>query len=379
MGTKSVAVCDGQGLSVKVARGHLVISNTGSDPQTYTRAGHGLERIVILGRSGSLSLAAIDWCSKLGIPIVQIRPDGEILWTSAYGPGGLRVDDGRLVRAQALAGAGPVGIDICHDLLEAKIEGSADVAERQLSNPDLARHLRQVARAEIRGIRLTKELQKVEGSAAQRYFEGWRDIPIRFCAADRDRVPKHWLAYSARGSKATKRNSPRGASDPINAMLNYLYTIAGSESRLAIMALGLEPTLGFLHLDTPRTQTLVWDLIEPVRPIIDTWLLALLRDHTFTASDFIETPIGSCRIAEPLSHVLAATGPLWYKAIAPHAEQMRNAIAESSPYKIDMTTRLTNTNQRQSKGQRQYRPVSWLANREAYPEPHSCGRCEIAA
>jgi hypothetical protein len=205
-------------------------------------------------------------------------------------------------------------------------------------------------------------------------------MQIRFCEADKDRVPEHWLKYSARRSLiGRRRNSPQRATDPINAMLNYLYTIAGTECRLAIMALGLEPTLGFLHLDSPRTQSLVWDLVEPVRPIIESWALALLRDHTFTRDDFIETQIGSCRLSEPLTHVLAATGPLWFQAVAPAAEQVRNTIAESSPYKIDRSTRLTNTNRRESKGQRAYKAVSWLANQEAYPEPHSCSKCVIAA
>lgn len=357
-----------------------MISSKDTEPQRYTRAGHGLERIVILGHSGTVSLAAIDWCSKLGIPIVMLRPDLEILWTSAYGPGGLEVDDARLVRAQALAGTNRIGIGICHDLLTEKLELSADVAERQIGNSAVADYLRRVSRTEIRSTRTVQQLQVVEGSAARKYFDAWQGVQIRFCEADKDRVPGNWLRYAGRSSLIGKRRrTAQRATDPINAMLNYLYTIAGTECRLAIMALGLEPTLGFLHLDSPRTQALVWDLAEPIRPIIESWLLALLRDHTFTRDDFIETQIGSCRLSESLTHVFAATGPLWFQAVAPHAEQIRNTLAESSPLKIDHSTRLTHTNKRESRSQREYRSVNWQANQDAYPEPHSCGRCEIAA
>ena len=40
--------------------------------------------------------------------------------------------------------------------------------------------------------------------------------------------------------------------NPANAMLNYLYAVLESEARLAIAALGLDPGLGFWHVDAQR-------------------------------------------------------------------------------------------------------------------------------
>jgi hypothetical protein len=43
-------------------------------------------------------------------------------------------------------------------------------------------------------------------------------------------------------------------------MLNYLYAVLESESRLAAAALGLDPGLGVLHVDTPARDSLACDL-----------------------------------------------------------------------------------------------------------------------
>lgn len=44
-------------------------------------------------------------------------------------------------------------------------------------------------------------------------------------------------------------NSPRLATNPANAILNYLYAILEVEARLALATLGLNPGIGVLHVD----------------------------------------------------------------------------------------------------------------------------------
>jgi CRISPR/Cas system-associated endonuclease Cas1 len=45
----------------------------------------------------------------------------------------------------------------------------------------------------------------------------------------------------------TQLVSPRLAANRANAILNYLYAVLESETRLAVAALGLDPGLGFWH------------------------------------------------------------------------------------------------------------------------------------
>lgn len=358
---------------MKVVHGQLEIVSDGVTTR-YPRAGHGLSRILINGHSGAITLSALQWCSHVGIPIVVLRPDGEILTTSTYGSNGSTTTDGRLIRAQAKAAASPVGTTICRDLLTTKITQSANVAETELSDATLADTLRRYA-AKVSTCDTVKQLLVVEGKAADAYFHGWNRIVVRFCRADTAKIPERWTAFGGRQTRVRRGGTNRRASDPVNAMLNYLYTIAATECRLACMALGLEPTLGFLHTDQPQCESLVWDLIETVRPVVDSWMLGLLETHTFTATDFEETRVGSCRVREPLTHCLAATGPLWGQAVAPHAEMVRNAVAASSPCRIATSTRLTASRLRSANGRRAYSTVIRRAHVDAYPKRHTCKSC----
>jgi len=57
----------------------------------------------------------------------------------------------------------------------------------------------------------------------------------------------------------------RGASDPINACLNYGYGILYSYAAGALDLAGLDPFAGVLHVDRPGRESLVMDLVELFR------------------------------------------------------------------------------------------------------------------
>lgn len=67
----------------------------------------------------------------------------------------------------------------------------------------------------------------------------------------------------------------RGATDEVNAMLNYGYGILYSQVWGAVVAAGLEPFAGFLHVDRPGKPSLVLDLVEEFRqPVVDRTVIA---------------------------------------------------------------------------------------------------------
>ncbi|MBW2306940.1 MAG: CRISPR-associated endonuclease Cas1 [Deltaproteobacteria bacterium] len=62
----------------------------------------------------------------------------------------------------------------------------------------------------------------------------------------------------------------RGATDRVNALLNYGYGILYSQVWGAVITAGLEPFVGFLHVDRPGKPSLVLDLVEEFRqPVVD--------------------------------------------------------------------------------------------------------------
>jgi hypothetical protein len=116
-------------------------------------------------------------------------------------------------------------------------------------------------------------------SSSSAYWSEWRTWPINFPRKDGSRFPEHWRVFGAWVSPLT--GSLRIAANPPNAILNYLYALLESESRLAAVALGLDPGLGVLHVDTPARDSLACDLMEPVRPQVDAFLLDWIAHDLF--------------------------------------------------------------------------------------------------
>jgi CRISPR-associated protein Cas1 len=95
--------------------------------------------------------------------------------------------------------------------------------------------------------------------------------------------------------------NPRAAADPINAILNYLYAILEAESRIALIAVGLDPGLGILHTDQRSRDSLALDLMKSARPAVDQYVLNLLAHRPVSLQ-------GRClpdRLAELLARIQA--------------------------------------------------------------------------
>jgi CRISPR-associated protein Cas1 len=97
----------------------------------------------------------------------------------------------------------------------------------------------------------------------------------------------------------------RHATHPVNAMLNYAYTVLESELRIATVAQGLDPTIGYLHTCRAGRVALVYDLMELLRPRADRLMLDFVRSHTFVPSDFVLGADGVCRLHPQLARETA--------------------------------------------------------------------------
>lgn len=63
----------------------------------------------------------------------------------------------------------------------------------------------------------------------------------------------------------------------INAKLNYGYAVLGALIHRSIIAHGLSPVFGMHHVTRYKAHAMVYDLIEPWRPFVDTALAAFER------------------------------------------------------------------------------------------------------
>jgi CRISPR-associated endonuclease Cas1 len=339
----------GHGISVHVDRGHLTIQDgIGADRREarLPRVGHGLRRLVVIGSDGMVSLAALRWLADQDAAFVMLDRDGSVFAT--IGP--VRSSDARLRRAQAFAEESGAAVQITKELIARKLLGQERVAREGLHNPVVAERIAGF-RDTVDSAKTVLAIRQSEALAAKAYWNGWRDITINFPRADLGRVPDHWKHFGTRESPLT--NSPRLAVNPPNAILNYLYAVLESEARLAAAAVGLDPGLGVLHFDSRTRDGLACDLMEPVRPIVDAYLLDWIDRGPLRRDWFFELRDGNCRLMGSFAQRLSETALTWRSAVGPYAERCARVLwstVQMPSSKLTLATPLTQSHRRAAKG-----------------------------
>jgi CRISPR-associated endonuclease Cas1 len=360
-----VLVADGYGISLRVLYGKLHIED-GIGPHRRSialdRAGSGLERLVLLGKSGTVTLEALAWLRAIGATLIQLNPNGEVLAHSVpFGYDGLPIR-----RAQALAVATGLDVEVARGLIAQKLTGQRANLSRLHVNLQGFDALCET----LKRMNSIQQVRICEAQAAAIYWNAWSSVPIRLRGRDLARVPARWARYDSRASILT--GAPRAATNPVNALLNYTYALLESEARLALLAAGLDPTLGVLHADQRNRDSFALDAMEPVRPDVDAFLLDLLEDRTFTSRDFVELSNGVCRVAAPLSHELALTLPHWRECLRPIvanlAQTFRDALSNRS---IEPRMRSVSAAVRRTKAGAQPSPLSHTPRKTSQPRPYA--------
>ncbi len=72
----------------------------------------------------------------------------------------------------------------------------------------------------------------------------------------------------------------------------------------------------------------IYDVTEPLRPVVDDSLLTLLEERTFAANEFFETRQGVVRLMPPLPQVLAEMSPKLAKLVGPVVEGVTQRLAK---------------------------------------------------
>lgn len=329
----------GFGVRVTVDRGCLTVEDgRGRERRSarFPRITRELKRLIIIGHTGTISFEALRWLTDRGCSFLQVDSDGTIL--AAFSPVGS--DDARLRRAQSFASLTETGITIARDLLSRKLDSQASILDA-LSERDSADSVRQ-ARNTLGDAQTIPALRLIEAQAAATYWAGWSSIPIQFARKVADRVPDHWQRFGMRTSPLT--SSPRLASNPINAILNYLYALLEAECRFALLAVGLDPGIGVMHADQRNRDSLACDVMEAVRPTVDHFALDFIASRHFGPGDFFETRQGGCRLMPSVTRPLADTSPMWAEAVAPIVESIARTLHRDAELSGSRTTPLTQAN-----------------------------------
>ncbi len=369
-GKTGVLTLTGFGIKARMQRGHLEIEDgVGMNRRKIrlARIGHSLRRLVCLSEDGFVTLSALKWLSEVGASFVMLTSTGKL--SLITGPA--RAADAHLRRAQGLALTNGVALDISRTLIDAKLQGQEQVMRETLNDSASAQIIASY-REKLASADSFDDIRKCESQAALIYFGTWRNLPVQWPKADSLRIPDHWRTAGNRQSPLT--GGPRLAVTPVHALLNYCFGLLEAETRIAVAAMGLDACLGLgLHADTSHRDSLVFDVLEPVRPQVESWVLRWIRHEHLSRTDFFETSTGNCRLRANLCVRLGETAPTWGKLIAPWAEYVARTLwAEAKSGRSHNPvppTRLTQQRRIEAKGK------VWIAAIEQPKADHLCRGC----
>lgn len=146
-----------------------------------------------------------------------------------------------------------------------------------------------------------------------------------FAANWRTPMPEHWHSAGPKPSPIDKEQ-PRRAATPIHTMLNYGYAIREAEAILASHAAGLDPALGLMHTDARSRGSLATDRVEPVRPIVDKVVLALLTTRELARGDIVDTREGFCCLGADLARQLATSASKLRSSLVSEVARLRSRL-----------------------------------------------------
>jgi CRISPR-associated protein Cas1 len=276
-------------------------------------------RIIILDGSGSITFDVLQWLSETNIPLVQINWRGQVV--NCVGGSGYAIDP-KLAQAQLAARENGRWLLLSRRLVSQKITNSVETLRSVFPESPatdgaigklnlLARKMRDDAPT------TASDLRGVEGRAAIAYFAAWHAFPLRWKGIGRHGIPDDWRRIGRRLSLLRNGKSRRNqyATHPVNAMLNYAYAVLENNVRTQVVGAGLDPTIGYFHGSFRGKHALVYDLMEPMRPVVDRAVLEFIQRHVFEPGDFTLTREGVCRlnpelaqsVVEITSHALEGT------------------------------------------------------------------------
>ncbi len=208
---------------------------------------------------------SIIWCSGRGRVVGFAR--------SAKSPNGQ-------VRARQHRGDSGVDSDTVKEMLRPKVGNQATQLRRNGRGvaPDVVAQLRSIDRS-MAHARNTRELLAYEGRAAAIYFGCFTDMLN----------PQGLSEFG--GSWAGRHG--RGAADPLNVGLNFLYGLLCADAIRALLSCGLDPHLGLVHSARRNKPALALDLMEQFRPIIgDSVLFAAINNGEISRRSFARPEAG---------------------------------------------------------------------------------------
>ena len=117
---------------------------------------------------------------------------------------------------------------------------------------------------------LPADLLAWEGQASTVYWNALKDIPVVWTQKGKSLPSERFITV---GERQGMKGNGRYAITPCHSMLNYLVGMTIGRLRIEVVGYGLDTDAGFYHVDDEYRESLLWDLIEPIRPLLEERLI----------------------------------------------------------------------------------------------------------
>ncbi len=235
---------------------------------------HTIGQIVCFGFTVYVTPPLMSFCSESGVSIVWLAESGKFLG-KVEGP----VKGNVLLRREQYrwADSKEKALEVARSIVAAKINNSRMNLQRWLRNRSAADEevelqIKKLANilSQIAECADMERLRGFEGEGANGYFSVFDQMILQ---------QKETFKFSGRN-----RRPPR---DRVNSLLSFVYTLLAADLRSALESVGLDPYVGYLHVDRPGRPSLALDLMEEFRAsIADRLVLNMINLKQIQGADF---------------------------------------------------------------------------------------------
>ena len=301
----------GFGTNINVDKRRLIIDNKLENTH-YEFYPHQIKHdsVIIDGHTGSISFEAMRWLVKHNITIATLNWNGNLLSVTLPKEtvsSKLRLKQYEIYQNEKRR------YNVAYPIVKEKIKQSINLLNelsKYYNDVDVGKISSESEKEAMFKLMSTynyRNLMMYEGRIADIY---WSQLLKVF--------NKLYPEFKFVSRNNTLNSHNRNASDEVNALLNYGYSILESEVRKDLNSIGLDPSISFLHELSNSRASLVYDLQELYRWLVDLSVIQLLEEKRLKKSDFIVTENYNIRLGESTAKALIGKIKLSFNAKVPY-------------------------------------------------------------
>lgn len=166
------------------------------------------------------------------------------------------------------------GVEIARNLIAGKIRNQMSnlryYSKSRRMNEDVSKEL----------YRISQSLREILDRIQSREYSSLEDARKEFITIEGEAANQYWDGMKIVLSRWNFSGRSQNNNDPVNFSLNVAYNLLSGQIWKYVLIFSLDPFSGYVHVERPGRLSLVYDLIEPFRPIADRFVVSFLRHHT---------------------------------------------------------------------------------------------------